>query len=608
MRLIRCARSGRPRSAWKSRASFAAVSIESPPPLVRKTFEPRCGASPRAGRRARARARSRSRRRSWKASSVASWRCTASRDLGAAVSGVRVPEARRAVEIAAAGLVPDPYALAARDHDLAARRRRPCRRTGARASSRRQHAGSELPAGARRRARRRPRRGAPRPPRAGARSGSRGAETLSAAITRPAASRIGAAAATSPGSNSSRTIAKPSRARCGRSPRAAPASPSAASSSSVEVADEHAAGRGGRERRQPADAAGGMQRRARRLGEQRQHLRALPDGEVRALAELGHEAPQDGRARRRAGEPRRRSSRARRRASRAGRRASRGRARRSPARRASRACARAGSCRRRPSRSGATTPRPSRAASGAESATSTSRPRASPTVPGFTPAPPRADRRARRRGARRTRPAPPRSRRRAGPLVASRAAPRRGARREPRGRAARRASSGRCCPSSRPSGRQKHSRKRSSVCCAPKKWPPWPTSTCASSARLASSTSSGVNCVQQQVEQLDVGDELRVRGDEAALEPAGRLPDDVRAGEEGRLQRVHRLVAGLVVDQPGSRSACRRRRARAARCGGRSGRRRAARSPTRGRRRSGEPVFMSVVERNEPITTACPAG
>src|SRR5581483_12507655 len=42
-------------------------------------------------------------------------------------------------------------------------------------------------------------------------------------------------------------------------------------------------------------------------------------------------------------------------------------------------------------------------------------------------------------------------------------------------------------------GRQKQSRKRARVCCAPKKCPPWPTSTCASKARLASSTSSLAN-------------------------------------------------------------------------------------------------------------------
>jgi hypothetical protein len=53
--------------------------------------------------------------------------------------------------------------------------------------------------------------------------------------------------------------------------------------------------------------------------------------------------------------------------------------------------------------------------------------------------------------------------------------------------------------------------------------------------------------MQQQIEELAVGRELLEAGDQAALEPAGRLPAHVRAGEEGRLQGVHRLVARLVV-------------------------------------------------------------
>src|SRR5438128_5526798 len=48
----------------------------------------------------------------------------------------------------------------------------------------------------------------------------------------------------------------------------------------------------------------------------------------------------------------------------------------------------------------------------------------------------------------------------------------------------------------------------------------------------------------EEVEQLAVGDELLEARHESALEPARRLPADVRAGEERAEQRVEGLVAG----------------------------------------------------------------
>src|SRR5581483_2447814 len=53
---------------------------------------------------------------------------------------------------------------------------------------------------------------------------------------------------------------------------------------------------------------------------------------------------------------------------------------------------------------------------------------------------------------------------------------------------------------------------------------------------------------EQQDEQLEVRDELLERGDEAALQPAGRLPADVRAREKRSLKRVQGLVPRLEVD------------------------------------------------------------
>jgi hypothetical protein len=48
-------------------------------------------------------------------------------------------------------------------------------------------------------------------------------------------------------------------------------------------------------------------------------------------------------------------------------------------------------------------------------------------------------------------------------------------------------------------------------------------------------------------QQLDVDDELLIAADQAALQPAGRVHDEVRAREERGQQRHQRLVGGLRV-------------------------------------------------------------
>src|SRR5215217_1030330 len=53
--------------------------------------------------------------------------------------------------------------------------------------------------------------------------------------------------------------------------------------------------------------------------------------------------------------------------------------------------------------------------------------------------------------------------------------------------------------------------------------------------------------VPQHPQQLDVDDELLVARHEAALEPAGRVHDEVGAGQERRQQRHQRLVGALRV-------------------------------------------------------------
>ena len=81
-------------------------------------------------------------------------------------------------------------------------------------------------------------------------------------------------------------------------------------------------------------------------------------------------------------------------------------------------------------------------------------------------------------------------------------------------------------------GRQKHSRKRSSVCSAPKKWPPWPTSACAPKARLASSTSTRRELRQQEVEQLASATNF---SNDVTRPPSSQPADcqhDVGAGQE----------------------------------------------------------------------------
>src|SRR6185312_683421 len=52
----------------------------------------------------------------------------------------------------------------------------------------------------------------------------------------------------------------------------------------------------------------------------------------------------------------------------------------------------------------------------------------------------------------------------------------------------------------------------------------------------------------QHPQDLDVDDELLVAADQARLQPAGRVHDVVRAGQEGRQHRHERLVGGLGVD------------------------------------------------------------
>ena len=85
------------------------------------------------------------------------------------------------------------------------------------------------------------------------------------------------------------------------------------------------------------------------------------------------------------------------------------------------------------------------------------------------------------------------------------------------------------------------------VCAAPRKWPPWPTSSWAPKAIESSSISSGVNSCWSICTQLDVDDELLEAGDQAALEPAGGVHHPVGAGQERRQHRHQRLVAGLRV-------------------------------------------------------------
>ena len=307
----------------------------------------------------------------------------------------------------------------------------------------------------------------------------------------PAGSRMGAAAATSSGLElladdrvavgpcAGDLVARAFEAECGELVLG-------------EVAGEHAPGRRRGERGQRADAPRGMQRRGRRLREQRQHLRALPARRGARSRRARPRCRAGSRGRRRAACSRRSSTRVRRGAIRGGRRASRRPARRSRPRPASRRVRESWLLSEPTSAARRTTPRPSRAASGVASAARTSSPRASPVVPGFMR--PATGRRAPWRGAPRTRRAPPRSRRRAAAGRSSRAARPRAPRSGRRGRAQPPRVQRSKLSVVATVGRQKHSRKRSSVCSAPKKWPPWPTSTWAPNARLSSSTSIGVNC------------------------------------------------------------------------------------------------------------------
>ena len=115
-----CSRSGWPSTCQYRRTSFAAVSIASPPPVVRKILallERRQAGEP-VGQLERGRrcgiAEDRPRLE------LPHLRGHGVGDLGAAVPDVAVPEARRAVEVAIAFLVPEPDALAAADHELVA--------------------------------------------------------------------------------------------------------------------------------------------------------------------------------------------------------------------------------------------------------------------------------------------------------------------------------------------------------------------------------------------------------------------------------------------------------------------------------------------------------
>ena len=448
------------------------------------------------------------------------------------------------------------------------------------------------------------------PPRRGGRSKrKRGAETLSAAITRP----VGVADRHGGGDDARLELLAHDREPVARAParshRARPARPSCASSSSARSLTSTRPGRGRRDRREPADAPGRVQRRARAT----RRAASAPASPCRTeRCALSPSSATSRRSTAGASASSRSSAtlvgHARRRASRAGRRASRGRARRSPARRASPARARAGSCRRRPSRSAAITPSPSRAASGAESATSTARPRASPTVPGFTRAPP-------------VRGSPSSSARRSTNSTSSSSIasssggllvrleqlgdPALGA----RGVVERAAARPAVDVLGRRDGRPPEALAEALERVLGAEEVP-------AVAHLDVRVEREARLVDlerrelrlQEVDQLDVGDELRERRDEAALEPARRLPDDVRAGQEGRPAACSSTRSRPGSRSPGSRSACRRRRARAARCGARSGPRRAARSPTRGRRTSASPSSCRSSRGTSPSPTASPAG
>ncbi len=107
--------------------------------------------------------------------------------------------------------------------------------------------------------------------------------------------------------------------------------------------------------------------------------------------------------------------------------------------------------------------------------------------------------------------------------------------------------------------------------------------------RLPRRSRGALNSTLHHLQQLDVDDELLVAADEAAFEPAGRVHDEVRPGEEGRHQRHERFVARLGVGYL-ARGRAPRRSGTAGRSGGRSAPCRAARWPTPGCRSRGSPT------------------
>ena len=159
-----------------------------------------------------------------------------------------------------------------------------------------------------------------------------GAETLRAPTIAPPASRTGAAAATRPPSNSSLARTTPRSRPCAIRACSAATSVGRVARAAREldvgeeqlerrrvVVEEQRLARGGAVGRgDPPDPADGLDGAAGRLGEQRQDLGALQDGEVRALLRLDGEAPQPRAPPPRAGAARPRAGRARRSASRAG--------------------------------------------------------------------------------------------------------------------------------------------------------------------------------------------------------------------------------------------------------------------------------------------------
>jgi hypothetical protein len=152
-------------------------------------------------------------------------------------------------------------------------------------------------------------------------------------------------------------------------------------------------------------------------------------------------------------------------------------------------------------------------------------------------------------------------------------------------------------------GRQKHSRKRSRVCSAPKECPPCPTSACAPKARLSSSNSTGVNWLEHELQKLAVGRELLKRRHQVSLKP-GPLIASTRWHPRETPPGAYSSTRSRPGSQPwGWQSAFLLRSATAGRGGVRSAPTRTTRTPTRGPRRMASRTCMSVLERNDPSRT-----